>query len=178
MSSKSRGGTLPAAILGAVVAAAMAATASAPVARADDPLTDLVNAVNGDFALAQDAFTLANTDFGASDIAGGYAALFTGIDDDVLSVPDNLLQGSIAGLTGVPVESSIDWSFPVTEFGPAALAASTIVLAGEGDFTSAASDLAGSGLADAVSASLQGVDYLDVLAPEILLVGGLDSLGL
>jgi hypothetical protein len=166
------------AFVGAVLGAAMAATASAPAARADDPLTDLVNAVDGDFALAQDAFTLANTDFGASDVAGGLAAVFAGVDDDVLSVPDNLLQGSIAGLTGVPVESSIDWSFPVTEFGPAALAASTIVLVGEGDFTTAASDLASGGLADALSVGLQGVDYLDVLAPEILLVGGLDSLGL
>lgn len=178
MPSKPHGGMLLAPILGAFVAAAVAATASTPVARADDPLTDLANAVNGDFALAQDAFTLANTDFGASDIAGGFAALFAGVDDDLLSVPDNLLQGSIAGLTGVPVEASIDWSFPVAEFGPAALAASAIVLAGEGDFTMAASDLASGDLADAVSASLQGVDYLDVLAPEILLVGGLDSLGL
>jgi hypothetical protein len=106
------------------------------------------------------------------------AAFFAGVDDDVLSVPDNLVQGSVAGLTGVPVDSATDWSFPVTEFGPAAIAASTIVLTGEGDFTTAASDLASGELADALSVSLQGVDYLDVLAPEILLVGALDSLGL
>jgi hypothetical protein len=72
----------------------------------------------------------------------------------------------------------MDWSFPVTELEPAALAASTIVLAAEGDFTTAASYLANGELSDALSVSLQGVDYLDVLAPEILLVGGLDSLGL
>jgi hypothetical protein len=133
--------------------------------------------VDGDFALAQDAFALATTDFGAS-VAGGFAALSAGVDDDLLSVPDNLLQGSLAGLTGVPVESSIDWSFPVSEFGPAAIAASTIVLAGKVDFTTAASDLAGGEFADALSVSLQGVDYLNVVAPEVLLVGGLDSLGL
>ncbi|MDT5166663.1 MAG: hypothetical protein QOC88_3557, partial [Mycobacterium sp.] len=76
---KARGGMLLVAVLGALVAAA--ATATAPVVRADDPLTDLLVAVQGDFALGQEAFTLANADFANGDVADGLATFYGGVDD-------------------------------------------------------------------------------------------------
>ena len=178
MFSKPRSGMLMAAMLGVFAVMATAAIVAAPAARADDPYTDLVNAVQGDFSLAQEALTLANADFGAGDVSNGLAEFYSGIDSDLLSVPDNLLQGSIAALTDVPVESAISWDLPVTDFGDASIIASTIALVGEGDFATAASDFASGDVGDALEASVQGVQYLDVIVPEVLIIAGADSLGL
>ena len=71
-----------AAALGALTTAMMTATATAPVVHADDPLTDLFDAVQGDFSLGQEGFTLANADFTNGDVADG-----SNRPSDVLRVP-------------------------------------------------------------------------------------------
>lgn len=95
--------------MGAVAAAAMMSMAAAPAARADDPFADIITAVDGDLALNQASYALAASDFGNFDVSDGLAALFAGVDDDVLSSPDNILQGSVAALTDVPVDPAISW---------------------------------------------------------------------
>ena len=92
-----RGGFLLAAALGALATAVMTATATAPVVHADDPLTDLIVAVQGDFSLAQEAFTLADADFADADVADGLASFYSGADDILLSVPNNLCRGRWPG---------------------------------------------------------------------------------
>lgn len=177
MSSKLRGEMLMAALMGAFAAATM--TATAPAAHADDPFTDLVNAVQGDFALGQEAFTLANTDFGAGDAADGLAAFYAGADDDVISVPNSLLQGTLAALTGEQVGSSVSWTIPApADFNDAIIVAPALALIAEGDLHTAAIDLAGGDIAGALDAYLTGSEYLDVVVPELFVVGTAAGLGL
>jgi hypothetical protein len=176
---KARGGMLLVAVLGALVAAATTAMATAPVARADDPLTDLLVAVQGDFALGQEAFTLANADFANGDVADGLATFYGGVDDVLLSVPNNLLQGSLAGLTGEPVDSALSWTIPApADFNDALIVAPALALIAEGDLHTAALDLAGGDIAGALDSYLVGYEYLNVVVPELFLVGAAAGLGL
>jgi len=89
-------------VVGAVVAAgaiALAATIVMPTARADD-LSEILAPVEADFAAGQSEFTTALSDFSAGDAGTGLAALFSGVDDDTLAAPNNLVLGSLEALTG------------------------------------------------------------------------------
>jgi hypothetical protein len=179
MFGTSRGGILLAAILGALVTAYMIATGTAAVARADDPFTDIFNAVQGDFALGQEAFTLANADFVNGDLADGLAVFYGGVDDDLLSVPNNLLQGSLAALLGEPIGSSLSWTIPTpADFNDALIVAPTLELIGFGDLTTAASDLASGDFSGALDSALTGYEYLTFVVPELFVVGSAAGLGL
>ena len=179
MFGKSRGGILLAAALGAFATAVVAATATAPVVHADDPVTDLLVAVQGDFSLGQEAFTLANADFANGDVADGLAAFYGGVDDILLSVPNNLLQGSVAGLTGEPVDSALSWTIPApADFNDALIVAPTLALIGEADIQSALTDLTGGDIAGALDSYLTGYEYLNVVVPELFIVGSAAGLGL
>jgi hypothetical protein len=179
MFGKPRGGILLAAALGTLATAIMTATATAPVVHADDPLTDLLVAVQGDFSLGQEAFTLANADFANGDVADGLAAFYGGVDDVLLSVPNNLVQGSLAGLTGEPVESALSWTIPApADFNDAVIVAPTLALIGEADIHTALTDLAGGDIAGALDSYLTGYEYLDVVVPELFIVGSAAGLGL
>jgi hypothetical protein len=174
-----RRGTLIALMLGALVFAVLTATAAAPAARADDPFTDIVSAVQGDFTLGQEAFELANTDFGAGDITDGLTAFYNGLDEDLLSVPNNLLQGSLAALLGEPIDSSYTWDIPIpADYNDAVIVAPTLELIGFGDLSTAAADLAGGDIAGALDSTLTGFDYLTVIVPELFVVGSAAGLGL
>jgi hypothetical protein len=179
MLGKPRRGTLMAVLLGALVAAVMTGIASAPVARADDPFTDIFNAVQGDFSLGQEAFTLANVDFANGDVADGLAAFYGGVDDDLFSVPNNLLQGSLAALIGEPIDSSLSWTIPApADFNDAVIVAPTLSLIAEGDLHTAVLDLAGGDIAGALDSYLVGYEYLDVVVPELFIVGSAAGFGL
>ncbi len=179
MFSTPRGGLLVAAALGALATAVMTATATAPFAHADDPINDLLVAVQGDFSLGQEAFTLANADFANGDVADGLATFYGGVDDVLLSVPNNVLQGSLAGLTGEPVESALSWTIPTpADFNDAVIVAPTLALIGEADIQSALADLTGGDIAGALDSYLTGYEYLDVVVPELFVVGSAAGLGL
>jgi hypothetical protein len=157
----------------------MMSMAFAPAARADDPFADIVTAVDGDLAFGQASFALAASDFSTSDVSDGLAALFVGVDDDVLSLPDNILQGPVAALTDVPVDPAISWSFAVPADGPDAfIAASTVAIVGEADLATAANDFVCRDLASGVAAGLLGEEYIDVFAQELVIVGAAQSFGL
>jgi hypothetical protein len=179
MFGKSRGGMLLAMTLGALATAFVTVIGTAGMARADDPITDIVTAVQGDFTLGQEAFSLANADFANGDVADGLAALYGGVDDDLLSVPNNLLQGSLAALLGEPIDSSLSWTIPApVDLNDAVIVAPTLALIGFGDLSTAASDLAGGDIAGALDSAVTGYEYLDVVVPELFIVGSAAGLGL
>jgi hypothetical protein len=179
MIGASRGVLLLATMFAAVVTAFTVALGTAGQARADDPITDIFNAVQGDFALGQEAFTLANADFADGDVANGLAAFYGGLDDDVLSVYNNLAEGSLAALTGEPVAGSLSWTIPApADFNDAIIVAPTLALIGEADIHSAATELAAGNIAGALDSYLTGYEYLDVVVPELFIVGSAAGLGL
>ena len=174
-----RGGILLATIVGALLTAYVMTTGTMAIARADDPFTDIVAAVQGDFALGQEAFTLANADFANGELADGLALFYGGVDDDLLSVPNNLLQGSLAALLGEPIQSSFSWTIPTpADFNDALIVAPTLELVGLGDLSTAASDLAAGNFAGALDSALTGYEYLNFVVPELFIVGSAAGLGL
>lgn len=179
MFGTTRGGILLATIISALVTAYTMAIGTIAVARADDPFSDIVAAVQGDFALGQEAFTLANAAFADGELANGLALFYGGLDDYLLSVPDNLLQGSLAALLGEPIESSLSWTIPTpADFNDALIVAPTLELIGLGDLTNAASDLSAGDFAGALDSALTGYEYLYFVVPELFIVGSVAGFGL
>jgi hypothetical protein len=173
-SNRSRTGVVVglAAAAGAFGAAAMMSAAAAPTARADD-FTDVINAVDGDFAFGQTEFTTAFTDFSSGDLANGLEALIDGSDDDALSAPNNFLTGTVEVLTNESVNSSTPWDFGLpADFNTAVTDAETIFAAGETYLTTDAPEAFSLGEYGAAAYDdLFGLDYLTVAPLQELLLG-------
>jgi hypothetical protein len=88
-----------AAAAGAFGAVAILCAATAPTARADE-LSDLITAVDDDFANGQAAFATATSDFGSGQFAPGLAAFFDGVNDDSLNTTFSIVWGSVAVQSG------------------------------------------------------------------------------
>jgi hypothetical protein len=160
-----------AATAGAFGAAAMMAAAAAPTARAD-AFTDIINAVNGDYAYGQTAFTDAFADFSSNDVAAGLAALFSGIDDDSLSVPNNLLVGAVEALTSEPITGSISVNFSVpASFADALTNAQSLFTLGGTFISDGAAEFGGGDYGGGLYTDLLGLDYLTVFPLQELLLG-------
>jgi hypothetical protein len=141
-----------AAAVGAFGVAVMISAATAPTARAD-VLTDVINAVDADYAAGQGDFTTALTDFGSGDLNDGLAALFSGVDTDLVGIPSNLEIGAAELLTNRPSLLTSPFTVePEPDFTSALTDAESAFAAAQESFTEAATAL-----------SLGDYDYLDVL---------------
>jgi hypothetical protein len=161
-----------AAAAGAFGAAAMMSAAAAPTARADDT-TQIIDAINGDYAAGQTDFTAALTDFGGGGFVPGLAALFGGVNEDSLAVPDNLLLGAVEALEGDPITSTLfvdDLSVPKT-FADASAEAQIFFNTGEGFLSNAADAFSAGDYGAGTYEELIGSDYATVLPLEELILG-------
>jgi hypothetical protein len=175
--TRSRSGILfgVAAAVGAFGAAAMMSAATAPAARADD-FTDVINAVDGDYAFGQDAFTLADTAFSSNDLGPGLVALFDGVNDDSVSVPDNLLVGTVEVLTNESVNGAIPWGFSLpADFSDDVTTVESQFIAGESLLAIAASALSLGEYGTAAYDDLAGADLLTIAPLEELILGAAAS---
>jgi hypothetical protein len=168
--------------LGATVAAFGAAAtmwaATAPTARADD-FTDIIAAVNGDLAQGQSDFTTAFSDFSSNHVPAGLTAFFNGVDADLWSTSTNLEVGTVEALLGEPITGSISVGFsPPTDFSGAVAIAETLFSSGEADFTAGATALSSGMYADAVIDEALGSLLAFDIPSQLLLVGGVEALGL
>jgi len=168
--------------LGAAVAAFGAATmvsaATAQTARADD-FTDIINAVNGDLTLGQGEFATAFLDFGSNHVNDGLAAFFSGLDEDLWSTSTNVEVGTLAALTGLPIIGSIPVGVPVpTDFADAVAEAESTFAAGQADFAGAATALSDGFYASAALEQALGSLLSFDIPSQLLLIGGLEALGL
>jgi hypothetical protein len=180
--NRSRAGVLIglAAAAGAFGAAAMMSAATAPTARADD-FTDIVGAVQAEFAFGNGAFNTASADFGNSDVIDGLQALVNGSYDDLVGAPDSLYIGTVEALTNETVISAGIFDFNVdpapTDFSDALSNVQGLLAQGEDYFTDAATVLSSGDYGDAAYAdSLGSIFTIDLPAQE-LLIGGLEALG-
>jgi hypothetical protein len=177
MRSRSRSGILVGlvAAAGAFGAAAMMLAATAPTARADD-VTDVINAVEGDYAIGQGDFTAALADFGSSDVNDGLSAFFSGVDTDLVGVPTTLELGTIDLLTNQSAYLGSSFSVgPEPDFTSGLAGAESALGAAQESFTSAAADLSSGDYVDAASLDAIGSFY-DVAALQVLLEGAVASL--
>jgi hypothetical protein len=164
------------AAVGALGAAAVMSATTAPTARADD-FTDIINAVDVDYANGQTAFTTALTDFSSSEFAPGLAALFDGVDDDGLAAPNDFLTGTASVLTNESVGQSAPYDLALpADFSDAVTQAQTFFTEGlnyiyyDPDFASV------SDYATSVYYDVLGADYSTVLPLEELLLGAVASM--
>jgi hypothetical protein len=180
-SNRSRTGVLAglAAAAGAFGVAAMMSTATAPTARADD-FTDIVNAVEGELAFGQAAFTTAAADFGSSDVTDGLQALVNGSYDDLLGAPDSLYIGTVEALTNETVlPPSLDFNGDPapTDFSDAVSNAQGAFSEGQLYFSDAATDLSAGDYGDAAYLDSLGAIFSFDLPAQELLIGGVEALG-
>jgi hypothetical protein len=164
-----------AAAAGAFGAAAMLSAATAPTARADD-FSDIISAVDGDFAAGQADFTAAISDFGSNNLSGGLIELLDGADDDLLSAPNNLLVGSLEALTN----ESVTGDEPVgllqpASFSDALTTAESLVSTGELYFTNAATEFGAGEYGEGALLDLFGADYVSIVPLEELILGAAAS---
>jgi len=163
---------------GAVATAALMSAAGTPTARADD-FSDIINVVDEDLATGQADVTAAFSYFADAQPVQGIAALLSSLNMDSVSTSDNFLAGSVALLTNGTVPNELDLSVadPGTFAGAVTVAqldisiAQTIAgglpdLLARGDYTTFTFD------------SLIASDFAGLLPADVLLLGGLDSLGI
>jgi hypothetical protein len=112
-------------------------------------------------------------------VAAGLASFYNGVDEYLLSVPNNILQGSLAALTGEPIDGSYTWDIPVTaDLNDAIIVAPTLAVIAEADIHSAMTELAAGDIAGALDSYLTGYEYLNVVVPELFIVGTAAGFGL
>jgi hypothetical protein len=169
---RSRSGILfgLAASVGAFGAAAMMSAATAPTAHADD-FTDVINAVDSDYAAGQTEFTTAFADFGGSNVNGGLEALFTGADDDLVGAPYNFLLGTVELAENEPVTSSLASGVPAESDFTSGLAEAETLIGDSGTFsTGLATDLSSGDYGSAVAEDYL-ISLFDVTALQVFLEG-------
>jgi hypothetical protein len=178
-SNRSRFGILVglAAAAGAFGVAAMMSVATAPTARADD-FTDVINAVEGDYAVGQADFSTAFMDLSSNELTAGVASLFAGIDTDTLSPPDTLLAVTVEALTNEGVNPpDIAWGFfPPSSFTQGLDFAEADFPIAQGDFSDVATALSSGDYGDAVLSDLLGSDFSTLIPIQELLLGAVASL--
>jgi hypothetical protein len=177
-SNKSRTGALSG--LGAAAAAfgvaALMSTATAPSAYADD-FTDIINAVDGDFANGAADFNTAFGDFSGGDVTDGLPALLNGLGNDLISPGDSLYLGTIQALTNTAISPASVFDFDLPPLTTSALTgAEGYFSEGESYFAEAATDLSSGDYADAAYLDTAGFDIGFILPVDELLLGVAGSL--
>jgi hypothetical protein len=181
--TRSRAGILVglAAAVGAFGAAAMMSVSAAPIARADD-YTEIVANVNSLLADGNAAFAAAETDFASSDVPAGLQYFFDGVSDDTLGVSDSASLGTLQALVGDAIEgpSNFDFNFDTApaNFADAVTEAQDTYQLGEAYFNDAAISLFSGDFVDAFRVAEFGSIDAFVLPGQLLLVGGVEALGL
>ena len=171
---RSRSGILiaVAAAAGAFGAAAMMSAVAAPTARADDT-TQIIDAIEGDYAAGQTDFTDAFNDFAHGDFVPGLADSFNGMDQDSLAPTDNLLLGTVEALQGDPITTSLffdDLSAP-DNFADASAQAQIYFNEGQGLLSNAAIAFSAGDYSAATDLELAGSADAYVLPLQELLLG-------
>jgi hypothetical protein len=164
-----------AAAAGALGAAAMMSV-TAPTARADD-FTDVINAVDGDFAQGQVYFGEAVTAFGSNADVTGLADLFNGLNEDVLGSSTNLFAGTAELLDNEVVTGPVGLGITApTDFASGASLAEDFYQAGLSYLTDGASAFAAGDYGYGVFDDLFGANILAALPLEEILLGSVASL--
>jgi hypothetical protein len=177
-SNRSRTGMLfgLGAAAGAFGVAAMTSAATEPSARAD-AYTEIVSNVDADFAAGQTEFGIAETDFGSGDVNDGLAALFAGVNDDLVGAPDNVLVGTVDAFTGAPVVGS--WTFEpsfINNFSLVFFDVAKDLSIARADEAAALLDLQASSFALGLENAAMASEYSSVLPLEALVEGAVASL--
>jgi hypothetical protein len=172
-----------AAATGGLLAAAMAGS---PIARADDPFTDIANDVQASITLGGDDYTAAGTDFStAGDTNAGLVALFAGIDNLLVSPTDYTLLGLTAAGTDTnysgfgtlfDIPGTVSDPSDLTAAGQEAIATADVT-DGNADLSHAATFLSSGEYFAAAEYGLYGAYLSDIIAPQADLLAALFSAG-
>jgi hypothetical protein len=163
---------------GGLLVAALGQLASAPSARADVDITDVIASIDATDAVGQTALGDAATFFSSGDVPDGLAASFTGLDDILFNAQNDLFVNGYEALQGIDgpysAQSFVDLPTPTDLAATSADVASYFDTARE-SLSTAATDFAagdlGNGLGQLVDAT---EDW--VAASQIELIGLVDTL--
>jgi hypothetical protein len=163
--------TVIAAAAGAFGAAVLMSTTTASAAHAD-VYSDLIAAVDADYAAGQVDLTAAFTDFNGGDFGPGLAAFFEGVDAYSIVAPQNLIIGTVQALSNESFSGPSLISFDVpADFAAAQDQAQLIFNVGEAILNLVPTNLASGEYANAFAETLLGTDLTTVVSLEELLLG-------
>jgi hypothetical protein len=152
---------------GGLLAAAMAGS---PIARADDPYTDIANDVQASITAGEADYNAASADFaGGGDTDAGLANLVAGFDDIFVNPTDYTLLGLTAAGTDTDFSNYSNWFDSDLLFGTTPLTAtafsdeaSTLFSTATNDFEGALADLSSGDYFDAGLNAIDG-SWVDLL---------------
>jgi hypothetical protein len=165
---------------GGMLVAALSQFALAPSAQAD-PFTDVVTDIQTSITAGQADFATGATDFSNGDVPDALAYDFLGIDNVLISPPDDVLVDGFDAVTGNPEAGAYDFTFGSTVIVPTDPASTTADVQdlfgiGQTDFTAAATDFANNDLSGGLLNFADGIDLAFVSAPETGFIGLTEAL--
>lgn len=169
------------ALVGLAAAAAFGAFAltSAPAARAD-AFSDILADVQADDVAGQADYSAALADFtgGSSGVPDGLQAFFTGLDNEEVLAPDQVLIGTVQALQNQPVSDlpPLDIGTPPVDLADALTSAQAEFSSGEVYFSLAATALSSGDWTTAVYEDLNGLFSVFDNPAETIFIGAAESL--
>jgi hypothetical protein len=155
--------------------AAMMSAATAPAARADD-FSDIITQVEYDLTTGQADFSAAESAF-ASNPETGLGDLLSGIDDDFLSAPQDLVIGTAEAANGLPLSLIGTWGFaPVPSFSDGLTYAEGEISDAQNYFADAVQELTAGDYGYAVYFDAYSADFGTIDPLDEILLGAVSSL--
>ncbi|UMB67938.1 hypothetical protein [Mycobacterium paraterrae] len=163
--------------LGGMLCAVMGQLVGAPTARADDPLSELLNNVQAAVEIGNVYLNAAAMDFSAGLSIPGTSAGLIGLDNVLIAPEENALLDTVDALTNTPVHAVIGFE-PLS--GPTDWASALVQIQGFADaanvdFTQAANFMTAGDFPAAELLDIEGFNALWVEAPNAAILGLVES---
>jgi hypothetical protein len=161
---------------GAAVAVALSQLATAPTARADD-FTDVFDNVQFVIGQGQGQLAAAAADFANSEPANGLSMAIAGVDNISVAAQEDAFAGTIDALLGHTPSETFFGLFPSgLDLATAMADAQAAISEGQSIFADALTDFGNADFVDGLALAVDASNDINVLAPDFLLLGFVDSL--
>lgn len=165
------------AAVGGMLIAVIGQLVAAPTARADDPISELLNNVQLVTEIGTSYLNAAAMDFSAGYSIPGTSAGLIGLDNVLIAPEENVLLDTVDALTNTPVHAVIGFE-PIS--GPTDWASALVQIQGFADaanvdFTQAANFMTAGDFAAAELLDIEGFNALWVEAPNAAILGLVES---
>lgn len=161
---------------GAVLAVPLSQLATAPTARADN-FTEIFDNVQTIISAGQQDLTTAASAFANADFADALGLSISGSNDLSLFPQEDILVGTIDALLGHSPSVFSNGLFPMDlDLATAMTDAQGVISDGQDEINEALTAFGNADLFDGLTKFVDGFNDLNVIAPDLLFIGSVDSL--
>jgi hypothetical protein len=152
--------------------------ATAPYARADDPITDIFTDIGGSINAGETELITAASDFASGDLPDGMAFGLAGADNLLFAPGEDVLVNGTDALLGDPEVGEFAFGAfpPPTDLADTLTEVQSVLQSGATDFGTAANALLSDDLATSVLFGTESAESVLFAAPEVAFVGLADTL--